>query len=375
MKPIYLDYHASTPVDPRVLQAMLPYFTQDFGNPSSSHHAYGWTASSAVHDARLALADLVGARSPDEIVFTSGATESNNLALRGVIEATGGRHIITSQIEHPCVLETCSYLESKGVDVTRVGVGADGIVSVDEVAAAIRPDTALISIMAVNNEVGTIQPISEIAELANERGAIFHTDAAQALGRVPLGLHHAGVHLASLSAHKVYGPKGVGALYVRQSPQAPALFRQMHGAAHERGRRAGTLNVPGIVGFGAAAKLASDDEEVRLAELRDRLLSALETALPGLRVNGSLQQRVGCNLNFSIDGVRADSVVHGVSGVAISGGAACSSGKAQGSHVLRAMGVPNVERGALRVSLGRMTTKGEVDQAAQRLIACIQRLL
>jgi len=377
-RPIYLDYHATTPVDPRVLEAMLPYFTEHFGNPASRSHAYGWSAESAVSTARLRTLELVGGTSPDEIVFTSGATESNNLAVRGVMEAVSGGHLITSAIEHPCVLETCRYLADRGMRWTAVEVNREGLVEPDAIEAAIRPDTRLISVMAVNNEIGTIQPIAAIARIAHRHGVLFHTDAAQAAGRIELDARRDGIDLLSLSAHKLYGPKGVGALFVRRSPRETPLFRQMHGGGQERGLRSGTLNVPGIVGFGVAAELAHRerrDETERLAALRDDLLRRLQRDVPRLRVHGSLRDRVAGNLNVSFGNAPADALLNAATGLALSGGAACSSGKAAGSHVLAAIGVDQKDiHRAVRIGLGRMTTRSEVERAGELLVAAARRV-
>jgi cysteine desulfurase len=376
--PIYLDYHATTPVDPRVLEAMLPYFTEHFGNASSRSHAYGWGAEAAVSDARLELVSLVGARSPDEIVFTSGATESNNLAISGVMHARGGGHVITSSIEHPSVEETCRHLESLGMSWTAVDVDSDGLVSPEAIEEAIRPDTALISVMAVNNEVGTIQPIAEIAEIAARHGALLHCDAAQAAGRIPLDVYRDGVDLLSLSAHKIYGPKGIGALYVRRSPRRTPILRQLHGGGQERGLRSGTHNVPGIVGFGTAARIAREEREPEMERqrgLRDQLLKFLQREVPELRVYGSLDRRVATNLNVSFGNVRGDALTNAVPDLALSGGAACSSGKAQASRVLTAMGVDEREaQGALRIAIGRMTTAEDVIYAGRRLASAARKL-
>jgi cysteine desulfurase len=376
-RPIYLDYHATTPVDPRVAETMWPFVTEHFGNASSRTHAYGWKADAAVSDARLQVLELVGARSPDEIVFTSGATESNNLALRGVMGAAGGGHLITSAIEHPCVRETARFLASQGMAWTEVGVGAEGVISPAAIEAAIRPDTRLISVMAVNNELGTIQPIAEIARVAKKHGVLFHTDAAQGAGRIDLDVGRDGIDLLSLSAHKIYGPKGVGALFVRRSPKPTPLLRQMHGGGHERGMRSGTLNVLGIVGLGAAARLAREerlDEMARVTALRDRLLTHLRERVPWLEVHGSLEQRVACNLNVSF-GVAGDTLMSAIPNLAVSGGAACASGKAEGSHVLRAIGLDQTKANqAIRIALGRMTTAEDVDTAGERLARAAHRL-
>jgi cysteine desulfurase len=377
--PIYLDYHASTPVDPRVLARMLPHFCENFGNAASRSHAYGWAADAAVSDARLQILELIGAHSPDEIVFTSGATESNNLALRGVVEGFGGGHVITSAIEHPCVLATCRDLERRGSGCTVVGVDGEGRVSPAAIQSAMRPDTVLISIMGVNNEVGTIQPIGEIARIARRAGILFHSDCAQAAGRVPINVAREGIDLLSISAHKIYGPKGVGALFVSKRRRPIPLVPQMLGGKHERGLRSGTLNVPGIVGFGEAARLVRLEarrERGRLGALRDGLLERLRSGLPEIRVHGSMTDRVAGNLNFSVPHLRADSFLNALPGVALSGGAACASGTASGSHVLQAMGVGNdLSNGAIRVGLGRMTTEREVEMAGRQMVAAAQKLL
>ena len=369
MKPIYLDYHATTPVDPRVLDVMLPYFTETYGNANSRMHEYGWNADAAVDRARRQVAELIGARCADEIVFTSGATESNNLALAGVIDFAGGGHVITSAIEHASVRQTSEHL---GVDVTVVGVDARGLVSPADVEAAVRPDTKLISVMAVNNEIGTVQPLAELGAIARRHGVLFHSDASQAVGRIDVDVEAAKIDLLSLSGHKIYGPKGVGALYVRgrsrRSPIRPRLF----GGGQEYGLRSGTLNVPGIVGLGAAAELAHDLDDQRLRSLRHRLLSRLRDQKP--RIHGCLERRIAGNLNLSFDGIPADALINAVPTLAISGGAACSSG-GKTSHVLRAMGVEEPRaRGAVRIGLGRMTTEGEIDHAAEALRKAVLRL-
>jgi len=377
-RPIYLDYHASTPVDGRVLQAMLPYFTEVFGNASSRSHAFGWDADSAVSRARAEVAGLVGARSPREIVFTSGATESNNLAIKGVLEAKGGGHIVTSTIEHPCVLEACRHLEQQGVTWTEVGVNADGLVSAADVEAAIRPDTVLVSIMSVNNEVGTVQPIAEIGRITKRRGVLLHTDAAQAAGRISIDVERDGIDLLSLSAHKIYGPKGVGALYVRRFPTRTPITCQSDGGSQEQGLRSGTLNVPGIVGLGAAATLAAAErvsETARLSGLRDTLLEHVRRAVPDVQVHGSLKRRVAANLNLSFPGLDGEIVLNALPEFALSAGSACSSGKIEVSHVLSAMGVSvDLARGAIRIGLGRMSTERETRAAAEGLVRAVRSL-
>jgi cysteine desulfurase len=368
MRPIYLDYHATTPVDPAVLSAMLPFFTERFGNPSGRAHAFGQEAHRAVEEARAEVAALVGA-SPDEIVFTSGATEADNLALKGAMggRAAGGGHIVTSVIEHAAVLEPCRSLEREGFAVTRVEAGRDGVVEVGAVKAALRADTVLVSLMAANNEIGTLQPVAEVGEVCRERGILLHSDAVQALGRVPVDVAAWKVDLMSLSAHKMCGPKGVGALYVRKGGPRVRLRAQIEGGGQEKGLRAGTLNVPGLVGFGAAARLAlealASGEAERVRALKERLFSALRARVDGVELNGAAEPRLPGNLNVSIARAEAETLILSLQGrVAISSGAACAEAGGKGSHVLRALGLPD-ERvyTALRFGLGRFTTDAEID--------------
>jgi cysteine desulfurase len=370
VRAVYIDHHATTPLAPEALDAMLPYLRERFGNPSSRQHALGAEAHAAVGEAREQVAALVGAR-PEEIVFTSGATESDNLAVRGVARANRQRgHLVASVIEHSAVLEPLAGLEREGFEVTRVPVGKGGIVAVEDVAAALRPDTLLVTLMAANNEIGTLQPVSEIGALCRERGVIFHSDAVQAVGRVPVSVAAWNVDLLSLSAHKMYGPKGVGALYVRQDRRPRIrLQAQNQGGGQERGLRSGTLNVPGIVGFGAAARLAAEalvaGEGERLGALRDRLLSGLRERIEGIEVNGDLALRLPGNLHVSIPRVPAEALVLALGQrFAISSGAACAEAGGKGSHVLRAIGLPD-ERvyTALRFGLGRYNTAAELDAA------------
>src|SRR5438552_4207450 len=314
-RPIYLDHHATTPVDPAVVAAMLPYLTEKFGNPSSRQHLFGQEAHAAVEDARAQVAALIGAE-PADIVFTSGATESDNLALRGVARAlvARGRHVVTTAIEHPAVLEPCRTLEKEGFEVTVVGVGPDGIVSADAIADALRPDTVLVSVMAANNEIGTLQPVAEIGRMCRQGGVVFHCDAVQALGRIAVDVEAWNTDLVSLSAHKMYGPKGVGALYVRHSRRPRIRMQaQAEGGGQEKGARSGTLNVPGIVGFGEAARLAKDalaaGEGARIGSLRDRLLAGLSSRIEGVVVNGSLRHRLPGNLHVSIERAEAETLI------------------------------------------------------------------
>jgi len=377
-KTIYLDYHASTPTDERVLARMLPYFSEKFGNAASKSHCYGWEAERAVDDARIQVLQLIGAKSPDEIIFTSGATESNNLAIKGVIGATGGRHIVTSPIEHPCVLKTCESLKMHGVDYTAVPVDRTGVVSPQDVEAAIRPDTVLISIMAVNHEVGTIQPIDEIAEIARRHKLVFHSDAAQAAGKIPLNVHKQGVDLLSISAHKLYGPKGVGALYVRKSPRLTPVSPQMIGGGQERGYRSGTLNVPGIVGLGWACRYAGEELDTnssRIRVLRQLFLDQLDKLAAGYRIHGSMGRRVPGNLNLAFGEIPAEKLINALKGVAVSGGSACSSGASKGSQVLRAMGYSEDEASrAVRIGISHLTSEMDVVTAAREIAQKARKL-
>ncbi|MCE2543079.1 MAG: IscS subfamily cysteine desulfurase [Acidobacteria bacterium] len=379
--PIYLDYHATTPVDPRVVEVMTPYFTDRFGNAASRHHAFGWAARDAVEAARRQVARLIGA-DPREICFTSGATESNNLALKGAAAAAAGRppHMVTVATEHRAVLDPCRRLAEGGARVTEVEPGPDGLVSPDVIARALTADTVLVSVMLANNEIGVLQPIPEIAALTRSRGILLHSDAAQAAGRVPVDVEALGVDLLSLTAHKLYGPKGVGALYVRRRRPRLPLAPLIDGGGHERGLRSGTLNVPGIVGFGAAAEICKaelEPEAARIGALRDRLLAALRGRLDGVTVNGSLEQRLPHNLNVSFDGVEGESLLVGLDDVAVSSGAACSSASPSldPSHVLRAIGIPDeIARASLRFGLGRWTTAEEIDYAADKVGSLVTRL-
>ena len=379
-RPLYLDHHATTPVDPAVVGAMLPYLTEKFGNPSSRQHLFGQEAHAAVEEARAHVARLIGAETGD-IVFTSGATESNNLAVRGVGRGAGsrGRHLVTTAIEHPAVLEPARSLEREGFEVTVVGVGPEGIVSADEIARALRPDTVLVSVMAANNEIGTVQPIAEIGRLCHEREILFHTDAVQAIGRVPVSVEAWGADLVSVSAHKMYGPKGVGALYVRRARRPRIrLQAQAEGGGQEKGLRSGTLNVPGIVGFGEAARLAAEaletGEAERIGALRDRLLAGLRARLDGVEVNGSMERRLPGNLHVSISRAEAETLILSLGGrIAISSGAACAEAGGKGSHVLRALGLPD-ERiyTALRFGLGRFNDAAAIDEAIEALAGAVE---
>lgn len=373
---VYLDHAATTPVDPRVVAAMLPYYTEKAGN-ASSMHGFGQEARTAVEQGRQEVASLIGAR-PGEIVFTSGATEADNLAVLGVALATEsrGRHIITSAIEHHAVLEACRFLEARGYAVTYVPVDGRGIVDPDEVRTALRPDTVLISIMAANNEVGTLQPIAEVGRLARQRRIPFHSDATQMVGTLPVQVDEFSVDLLSMSAHKRYGPKGVGALYVRTGTPLHAVQR---GGSHERGRRGGTENVPGIVGFGAALRIAGEvmeDERARIAVLRDQIIHEGLT-LPGASLNGDPDRRLPNNANLSFEGTDSQSLVIGLDlhGVAASSGSACTSGSLEPSHVLAALGLPPARAAAaVRLTLGRGTTEADVAYALDALRDVVTRL-
>lgn len=374
--PIYLDNHATTRVDDRVVQAMLPYFTEKYGNASSRQHEYGWTAEGAVGVARARIASLVSA-SPSEIVFTSGATESINLAIKGIAESLQDRgdHVVTAATEHRAVLDTVDHLERHGFRVTRLPVDRHGLVDPADVAKALTGRTILVTIMAANNEIGTIAPIEEIGKVCRSRGVVFHTDATQAVGKIPVSVRSASIDLMSFSAHKMYGPKGVGALYIRNSRPAMRLAAQMDGGGHERGLRSGTLNVPGIVGFGSAAELAmremSRDAE-QTAWLRDRLVSALVDELPEITVNGHPSQRLPNNASLTFGGVDADRLMMDMKDLAVSTGSACSTETPAPSHVLQAIGLSNgAVRGTLRFGLGRFTTEEEVSYAIKRIIETV----
>ncbi|MCA3748744.1 MAG: cysteine desulfurase [Rubrobacter sp.] len=375
---IYLDYNATTPLDERVLEAMLPYLRERFGNPSSAAHPFGWEAAAAVDLAREELAGAIGA-SPEEILFTSGATESDNWALKGVLRP--GDHLVTAATEHEAVLEAARSVSRAGVRVTVLPVDAHGVVHPDALREEISPDTRLVSVMLANNETGTLNPIRELAEVAHERGVPFHTDAAQALGKVPVDVDELGVDLMSLSAHKCYGPKGVGALYVRRRP--PRGVRRVRpsplldGGGQERGLRSGTLNVPGIVGFGRAAALAVEalpEEARRVFSLRDALFRLLRSGVPGLRLNGHPERRLPNTLNVSFPGVEVGELLGAVPGVAASAGSACASLRAGPSHVLEAMGAERQGWAAVRFSLGRFTTREEVERAAELVVGTWREL-
>ena len=375
--PVYLDYSATTPIDPRVVEAMLPYLTEKFGNPASRSHQYGWDAEAAVENARAEVAALVHA-DPKEIVWTSGATEANNLAIKGAAHfyQNKGKHLITVKTEHKAVLDTMRELERQGFEVTYLDVLPNGLVDMAALEAALRPDTILVSIMAVNNEIGVIQPIAEIGELLRGKGVLFHVDAAQATGKIDIDLSKLKVDLMSFSAHKTYGPKGIGALYVRRKPRV-RLEAQMHGGGHERGMRSGTLPTFLIVGMGEAfrlARLEMKEENIRIRALRDRLLKGLSD-LPEIYVNGDLEQRVPHNLNISFAYVEGESLIMAVKDIAVSSGSACTSASLEPSYVLRALGLNDeLAHSSIRFSIGRFTTEEEVDFTVDLLHKQIGRL-
>jgi cysteine desulfurase len=377
--PIYLDNHATTPMDPEVLKAMLPYFTDVFGNAASRNHEYGWTAEAAVERARSQIAKLIGA-SEKEIIFTSGATESDNLAVVGVAEMykEKGRHIITTPIEHKAILDSAHYLETKGYEVTYLNVDQYGRVSPEDVRKAIRPDTILVSIMFANNEVGTINPIAEISKVCREKGVIFHTDAVQAVGKIPVDVEKMGIDLLSVTAHKMYGPKGVGALYVRRKNPRVRLAPLIHGGGHERGMRSGTLNVPGIVGFGKAAELCMakmESDTARIRKMRDRLWDGIRGQLDEVYLNGHPTERLVGNLNVSFAYVEGESLMMGMKELAVSSGSACTSASLEPSYVLKSLGVgEDLAHTSIRFGLGRFTTDEEIDFAIKKVVETVSKL-
>lgn len=378
-RPIYLDNHATTPADPRVVEAMLPYFTEHFGNASSTTHQYGWEAEAAVERSRSILSTAIHA-APEELIFTSGATEASNLAIKGVAESyfAQGRHLITLATEHSAVLDPCAYLESLGFEITRLGVQPDGLVDLAELEKAIRPDTILVSVMAANNEIGVLQPLAEIGAICHRHNVLFHTDAAQAIGKIPLDVQAMQIDLMSLTAHKIYGPKGIGALYVRRRNPRVQLAPQLHGGGHERGLRSGTLYVPQIVGFARAVELALESREAesaRLIEMRDRLFSLIQP-VDGVQLNGHPTQRLPGNLNLSIEGVDGQALLLALQPqIAVSSGAACSSTKIAPSHVLTALGrSPELAFASLRFGIGRFNTATEIEQAGAAVVQAVQAL-
>jgi len=377
--PIYMDNHATTPVDPRVLEAMLPYFGEKFGNAASRNHSFGWTAEEAVENARGQIARLINA-TPKEIIFTSGATESNNLAIKGAAEMyrEKGNHIITQVTEHKAVLDTCKRLEKYGFEVTYLPVEKDGRINLDDLRRAITPKTILISIMYANNEIGVVQPIAEIGKIAKEKGIFFHVDGVQAVGKIPVDVQKDNIDLLSVSAHKIYGPKGCGALYVRRRNPRVQLSAIIDGGGHERGMRSGTLNVPGIVGLGKACELCQNEmaqESEQLRRLRERLKEEIFSQLDEVYVNGSMIHRLPHNLNISFAFVEGESLLMGINDVAVSSGSACTSATLEPSYVLKALGVgEDLAHTSIRFGLGRFNTEEEVDYVVSRVVETVRRL-
>ena len=377
-QPIYLDYQATTPLDPRVLEAMMPYFTHQFGNPHSRSHSYGWEAEEGVEKARGQVAKLIGA-DEKEVIFTSGATESNNLAIRGVAEFYKDRknHIVTTVTEHKCVLDTCRHLEQQGFEVTYLPVQKNGLIDLEALRAAVTDKTVVVSVMAVNNEIGVIQPLAEIGKICREKKAFFHTDAAQAVGKIALDVEAMNIDLMSISGHKIYGPKGIGALYVRRKPRV-RLVPLIVGGGQERGFRSGTLPTPLCVGLGEAAEIAMNEmegEAKRLAKLQARMLKGLQDRLPEIFVNGDLEHRIPGNLNISFAYVEGESLMMGINNLAVSSGSACTSASLEPSYVLRALGVEEeMAHTSLRIGLGRFTTEHEVYTAVEELVRHVKKL-
>ncbi len=377
--PIYMDNHSTTPMDPRVLEAMLPYFGKIFGNAASRNHQFGWEAEQAVDKAREQVAKLIGCTAK-EIIFTSGATESNNLAIKGVAEMyrEKGNHIITQVTEHKAVLDTCKKLERQGFEVTYLPVETDGLVSVEKLKAAITDKTILVTIMFANNEIGVIQPMEEIGKLCHEKGILFHTDAVQAVGKIPVDVLKMNIDILSMTAHKVYGPKGVGALYVRRRNPRVQITEQINGGGHERGMRSGTLNVPGIVGLGEACEIAGQEmvaETARLTELRDYLKTKFENALDYIHVNGNMDHHLPGNLNMSFVHVEGESLLMGINDIAVSSGSACTSATLEPSFVLKALGLgDDVAHSSIRFGLGRFNNKAEVDYVSDKVINVVNHL-
>jgi cysteine desulfurase len=377
--PIYMDNHATTPLDPRVLEAMMPYLTGIFGNAASRNHSFGWEAEQGVEKAREQIAKLIGA-SAKEIIFTSGATEATNLAIKGVAEMyrERGNHIITQVTEHKATLDTCKKLEKQGYRITYLPVQADGLIDIEDLKRAMDDQTILVSIMYANNEIGVIQPIQEIGKLCHEKGVLFHTDGVQAVGKIPVNVITDNIDIMSLTAHKIYGPKGVGALYVRRRNPRVQISEQINGGGHERGMRSGTLNVPGIVGMGKACELCMEEMETegkRQAELRDYLKAKLEAALDYTQVNGNMEHHLPGNLNMSFVYVEGESLLMGINDIAVSSGSACTSATLEPSFVLKALGLgDDVAHSSIRFGLGRFNTKAEVDYVSDKIIDVVQHL-
>ncbi len=377
--PIYMDNHATTPLDPRVLEAMMPYFTEKFGNSASRNHPFGWAAEEGVETAREQVAKLVGATAK-EIIFTSGATESDNLAIKGVAEMyrEKGNHIITAVTEHKAVLDTCKRLEKNGYRVTYMPVQKNGLIDLEDLKRAIDDKTILVTIMAASNEIGVLQPIAEIGKLCHERGVLFHTDAVQAIGKVPIDVNKQNIDLMSITAHKLYGPKGVGALYVRRKNPRVQLQAIIDGGGHERGMRSGTLNVAGIVGLGKAceiARLEMDEEGKRLGALRDRLKERIMSRLDETYINGTMEHRLPGNLNISFAYVEGESLLMGISEIAVSSGSACTSATLEPSYVLKALGTgDDLAHSSIRFGIGRFNTEAEVDYVADKVVETVSKL-
>ena len=377
--PVYLDHNATTPCDPRVVEAMLPYFSTSYGNAASRHHSFGWVAEEAVDHAREQVARLIGAE-PKEIIFTSGATEGDNLALKGVFEmyAGKGKHIITCNIEHKAVMDTCSYIESQGGEVTWLEVKSNGLIDLSELEAAIRTVTILISIMYANNEIGTIMPMKEICEIAKRKGVLIFTDATQAVGKIPIDVNKTGIDLMAFSAHKMYGPKGVGALYVRRKNPRVKLSAQLHGGGHERGMRSGTLNVPGIVGFGKACEICQKEmtgEIARVSRLRDKLQAGL-LRIEGTSVNGDINNRLPHVTNISFKHADGEGLMMSLNkNIALSTGSACTSASIEPSYVLKALGLEDeLAHSTIRFGLGRYTTEEEIDYTVEQVSAAVSKI-
>lgn len=377
--PIYMDNHATTPMDPRVFDAMKPFFLETFGNAASRNHSFGWEAEEGVERARKQIAELIGA-TPKEIVFTSGATESNNLALKGIAEmySERGNHIITQATEHKAVLDTCKRLEKEGVRVTYLPVQANGLIDLDQLRESITDKTILISIMYANNEIGVIQPMAEIGRIAKEKGVLFHSDAVQAVGKIPVNVMADGIDILSLTGHKLYGPKGVGALYVRRRNPRVQITAQMDGGGHERGMRSGTLNVPGIVGLGYACELARKEmpeESKRMSFLRDKLKDRLTRDLDEVYINGTMEHHLPNNLNISFAYVEGESLLMGINDIAVSSGSACTSATLEPSYVLKALGAgDDIAHSSIRFGLGRFNTEEEVDYVGDKVVDIVQKL-
>ncbi len=380
LRPIYLDYNATTPMDPRVLEAMIPYFSEKFGNEASRTHLYGWEACEAVKQAREIIAKCIGAQNPEEIIFTSGATESNNLAIKGLVRASGKKpaHIITQKTEHKCILESGAALEREGHQVTYLDVSPEGLVDPHDVKKNIRDHTVLCSIMTANNEIGTIQPIAEIAAICHSRGVLFHSDAVQAIGKIPVNVEQEGIDLMSISAHKIYGPKGMGALYVGLKKPPIPLQALMDGGGHERKKRSGTLNVPGIIGLARALEICCEEREkesIRLIALRDHFIKTLQQKCEGIRLNGHPTLRLPNNINLTIDYVPAEELITSLPELAFSTGSACGSGEPEPSTVIKALGLTDEQANAtVRFGLGRWTTKENIDDAVDKISESVKKI-